>query len=225
IDSILSALSSKNIKGVIATIPDISSYPYFNLIPYNGANLTLNQADSLNDVVESAGPDWTHINFVKGDNGFVFQDTSYVAGYAQMEEGEKLLFSTPLDSIKCYLWGLMARIIPDIHSLDQYELEIIENAIIDYNNYITDKAGEHGFALADINAYFKEVEGGVLWKGVNYDLKFVSGSFISLDGFHPTGKGYAMIANQFIEAINDKYDASVPTTMCPDCRGTEFPKE
>ena len=83
--------------------------------------------------------------------------------------------------------------------MDQYELAIIENSIDAYNSYIALKAQEHGLALADINAYFKQVASGVLWNGVDYDLEFVSGGFISLDGYHPTSKGYALIANQFID--------------------------
>ncbi|MBL4652888.1 MAG: hypothetical protein JKY53_08500 [Flavobacteriales bacterium] len=225
IDSILNALSTKGANGVIATIPSIESYPYFNLIPYNGANMTKNQADSLNDVMISGGPDFDHIRFAEGDNGFVFSDSTYSVGVGQMQAGDKLLFSVPLDSIKCSFVGLLARVIPDIHSLDKYELAIIENAIVKYNDYITLKALEHNFALADINSYFKEVEIGVLWNGVNYNLEFVSGGFISLDGYHLTTKGYAMVANEFINAINDQYAASVPLTICPNCRGTQFPNE
>jgi len=225
IDSILKVISSSGGKGVIATIPSIESFPYFNLIPYNGASMSQNEADSLNDVMISGGPDFDHIRFVEGDNGFVFGDSTYQSGVSQMKEGDKLLFSLPLDSVKCWFVGLLARVIPDIHSLNQYELAIIENAIVAYNSYISLKAQEYGFALADINAYFKQVESGVLWNGVGYDLEFVSGGFISLDGYHPTSRGYALIANQFIEAINEEYDASVPMTTCTDCRGTEFPKE
>lgn len=224
IDSIISALSTSGAKGVIATIPALESFPYFNLIPYNGANLSQNQADSLNDVMAAGGPSFDHIRFSEGDNGFVFKDTAYAAGYAKMEEGEKVIFSVPLDSIKCYLWGLLAKPLPDVHTLGHDELALINNAIEEYNNYITSKANEYDFALVDMNTYFKSVESGVLWNGVSFDLEFVSGGFISLDGYHPTTKGYAMMANEFINAINDQYGASVPTTSCVECVGTQFPK-
>ena len=38
---------------------------------------------------------------------------------------------------------------------------------------------------------------------------FVSGGTFSLDGFHPTPRGYALFANKFIEAINIKYGSNL----------------
>jgi hypothetical protein len=34
--------------------------------------------------------------------------------------------------------------------------------------------------------------------------------FFSLDGIHPTSQGYGIIANEFIKAVNTKYNASIP---------------
>ena len=224
IDSILKVISSSGGKGVIATIPSIESFPYFNLIPYNGAVLRQGQADTLNSLVAGAA-DWDHIEFKEGENGFLIRDSSRVVGYDQMRDGEKLLFSVPLDSIRCFLWGVLGNPLPSIHVLDEFELAAINASITNYNSYISNKAAEYDFALVDMHNYFNRLGAGVLSNGVGYNLEFVSGGFISLDGYHPTSKGYALIANQFIEAINEEYDASVPMTTCPDCRGTEFPKE
>jgi hypothetical protein len=54
------------------------------------------------------------------------------------------------------------------------------------------------------------------------NLTFVSGGFLSLDGYHPNQKGYALIANEFIKAINTKYKANVPYTTCKSCDGVLF---
>jgi hypothetical protein len=39
--------------------------------------------------------------------------------------------------------------------------------------------------------------------------EYVKGGAFSLDGVHPTARGYALIANKFIEAINAKYGATL----------------
>lgn len=51
--------------------------------------------------------------------------------------------------------------------------------------------------------------------GVTYDAglltdEFVTGGAFSLDGVHPTPRGYAYTANLIIDAINAKYDATIP---------------
>jgi hypothetical protein len=38
---------------------------------------------------------------------------------------------------------------------------------------------------------------------------FVTGGTFSLDGVHPSPRGYALIANKFIEAINAKYGSNL----------------
>jgi lysophospholipase L1-like esterase len=64
---------------------------------------------------------------------------------------------------------------------------------------------------------------GIKWDGVDMNAVFVSGGFFSLDGYHPNQKGYALIANEFIKAINNKYNAVIPTINCIECNGVLFP--
>jgi lysophospholipase L1-like esterase len=93
----------------------------------------------------------------------------------------------------------------------------------DYNTVIIQKAQQYGLAMVDANTYFKTVDAGIKWNGVDFNTKFVTGGFYSLDGYHPNQNGYALIANEFIKAINLKYRASVPTLNCVDCNGVLFP--
>jgi lysophospholipase L1-like esterase len=55
------------------------------------------------------------------------------------------------------------------------------------------------------------LNGGIPYEG-GYILKsdFVFGGAFSLDGVHPTARGYAMIANMFSAAINAKYGSNLP---------------
>ncbi len=47
--------------------------------------------------------------------------------------------------------------------------------------------------------------------GVAYFRHSVRGGAFSLDGVHLTPRGYALVANRIIEAVNAKYNAAVPT--------------
>jgi len=38
---------------------------------------------------------------------------------------------------------------------------------------------------------------------------FATGGAFSLDGVHPTGRGYAIVANCIVDAINDGFNANV----------------
>lgn len=221
LDSILGPMVANGAKGVIANIPGFRNFPYYTLVPWNGADLTQSKADSLNDIYTVSG--LTHIVFHEGANGFVIDDANAPYGVRQMHDGEYITLSVPLDSMKCNYMGILFSTIPDQYSLDSAEVATIDAAIAAYNTVIAQKALQYGFALVDMNSYFQSVQAGVVVDGVDVNGEFVSGGFYSLDGYHPHQKGYAMITNEFIKAINAKYGATVPTLYCEDCNGVLFP--
>jgi hypothetical protein len=221
LDKVLGEFAKSGVKGVMATIPDFKDFPYYNLIPWNNADLTQSQADSLNDTYSSNSA-FDHIRFSSGKNGFIVEDSSEPSGFRKMKEGEYITISVPSDSLKCYKYGLLVKVINNRYSLIDAEVKTLDEAIEAYNQIIVKKANEYGFALADMYQYFKKVKSGIKWNGVDYNLTFVSGGFLSLDGYHPNQKGYGLIANEFIKVINDKYKANVPQTNCKTCDGVLF---
>ena len=64
---------------------------------------------------------------------------------------------------------------------------------------------------------------GIQFDGVKYTAKFVTGGAFSLDGVHLTGRGYAIIANEFIKAINGKYGSTLPNVNPNSYSGVKFP--
>jgi lysophospholipase L1-like esterase len=64
--------------------------------------------------------------------------------------------------------------------------------------------GDMKSALADVAANGAPYNGGVL------ESTYGSGGAFSLDGVHPTPRGYAFTANTIIDVINTTYNASVP---------------
>lgn len=221
LDSVFTALTANGAKGCIANIPDFRNFPYYTLVPWNGADLTLSKADSLTDIYETAG--LTHIIFHEGANGFVINDAAAPAGVRQIHAGEYITLSVPLDSMKCDYLGILFAVLPDQYVLDSSEVAFIEQMTASYNAIIAQKAQQYSLAHVDAYSYFNTVRSGIKWNGVDFNTEFVSGGFFSLDGYHPNQNGYALITNEFIKAINLKFNATVPTLNCVDCNGVLFP--
>ncbi|MBL4658445.1 MAG: hypothetical protein JKX73_10625 [Flavobacteriales bacterium] len=221
LDVMLAALTGAGGKGAIANIPDLTSFPFYTLVDWNRLDINQDQADSLTFLAKQNG--LTHISFVVGENGFLTYDDSHPKGLKQLVAGEYITLTVPLDSMRCWKYGTLGYLIRDRYVLIATEVQIINTAIQEYNAVIKQKATEYGLALVDMNAFFKTIVSGVSWNGVAYDAEFVSGGFFSLDGYRPNQNGYGMLTNEFIKAINSKYNAYIPATTCSGCVGIQFP--
>lgn len=221
LDSILAPLSALGAKGIIANIPDFRSFPFYTLIPYNGANLDAENADSLTNLYISFG--MSHISFQEGDNAFVIEDPAAPTGYRQLINNEYITLSVPTDSMKCFYYGILVNTIHDRYSLDSSEVSLIDYTIAQYNMIIHQKATQYQLALVDMNAFYQRVNSGMLWNGVSFNASFVSGGFFSLDGYTPTQKGAALLANEFIKSMNAYFGSTLKTVVCTDCNGVLFP--
>jgi len=111
------------------------------------------------------------------------------------------------------------------HILTKTEAATVKTAVDAYNSSIKGLADAYGLAFVDANKKMVELNGqsGISWDGVRYSAKFVTGGTFSLDGVHLTGRGYALIANEFIKAINDKYKSTLPQVNPNNYSGVKFP--
>jgi hypothetical protein len=192
---------------VIANIPDFRSFPYYTLVAWDNAVLVRqSQMDSLNDIYTVSG--LPHLSFELGRNGFVIGDPAAPGGVRQLHAGEYITLSVPIDSMKCYKYGLFFETLNDRYVLDSNEVYEIDQAISSYNAVIAQKASQYNLALVDMKSYMQNVVSGIKWNGVSY---------------HPNQKGYSLIANEFIKAINNKYKSTIPEIYCTECDGVKFP--
>lgn len=226
-NAIIAGLTANGAKGVIANIPDIEAIPYFSYIAYNGLELDQETADALNAgyaqynaAAELYGLD--QITFSEGYNSFVIEDTTNPLGMRQIKEGEKILLSASTNMQNENLWGTGAPI-PENYVLDADEVEAISTHVSEYNVKIKSIAEEFNIAFVDANALMEELKDGITVDGNTYTTIFVSGGAFSLDGIHLTGKGYAIIANAFIKAINDKYNANISLVNVNEQSGISIP--
>ncbi|MGI9191466.1 MAG: hypothetical protein ACR2IL_05035 [Chitinophagaceae bacterium] len=221
LDSVLQVLTANGAKGVLANVPDFTVMPFYTTVAWNNADLNQGQVDTLNEAYALGG--LSHIQFKPGRNGFVIADAQAPGGFRQLHQGEYITLSVPLDSMKCYKYGLLVNVVNNRYVLDSAEIVKFQQVRSNINQIIAQKAVQYGLALADMNAYMNRLPQGILADGVLMNSTFVSGNFFSLDGYHPTEKGYALLANEFIRAINARYASAIPLVHCTDCKSVLFP--
>jgi hypothetical protein len=217
-DSILHASISTGAQGALISIPDVDSLPFFTTIQPNGLILARQtQADSLKSFWGAAT--WNKV-FGLGANYFIIEDHS--GNVRQAVQGERILLSAPQDSFVCAGWGSVVPI-PAQYVLTTDELQYIRTATQTFNAYIQQEASLNNLAFVNINAFLAQLYAGYNYNGVTYSMQFISGGAYSLDGINMTPRGYALVANQIIQAINFKYHSSLEMVNVNNYSGVIFP--
>lgn len=218
LDSILDAATAdSSAGGVIANIPDVMEYPFFNTVAYNGLPLDTNLAALLNNILGSTG-----FRFTTGNNPFLVVDSSVNGNERFITENERVVMTIPIDSIRCQYLGTLNPL-TNQYFLTTQEIANIENAIDAYNQVIADEAATRNIPLVDLKAMFHKLKSGIQYNGVLYTNVLVTGNFFSLDGLNPGCEGHALIANEFIKKINSQYKASIPQLDPTKYNGPLFP--
>ena len=220
-DAVLQQLTSTGAKGVIATLPDVTEMPYFTTIPYNGLALSaadVSNLDLLNNIYNPLG-----YFFQVGNNPFMIVDsTANDFSVRQTIPGELMLLSIPLDSVKCHQMGVLYPF-RDEFVLDQLELNVLRKQISDYNEVITVLADQYGLALVRADQFYSKLTDSFVYNGTTMSAKFVSGGSYSLDGVQLNPRANALLANEFIKAINRAYHARIPQVNAVATNGAIFP--
>jgi len=89
---------------------------------------------------------------------------------------------------------------------EQQEIAIATDA---FNAIIAASANQAGLAFVDANTLLNQLADSGITSGT-YTLRsnLVTGGAFSLDGVHPTARGYALIANEFMKAIDATYGSN-----------------
>jgi hypothetical protein len=208
-------LTENGQKGVLATIPDVTAVPFFTTITVTAL---LNAAKKVNSAIT---------NLYIEDKTVL---TSPFFGVRAATYEDLIVLTFPVDKIGVvngygFPYGLHPlNPIEDQYVLDRTEVALVKDYVKSYNNTIRNTAETRGLALADIYTLLNKVkETGLLINGAIMNASFVSGGVFSLDGVHLTPKGNAMIANQFIEAINKQYDSKLPELDVNSYTGVKLP--
>lgn len=112
----------------------------------------------------------------------------------------------------------------DKHVLIPTEVLELKVATDAFNTKIKGVATAKGLAFVDANALMTQISnGGISANGFTVTGAFITGGGFSTDGVHPSPRGYALIANKFIEAINLKYASNLKGVSLENYR-ILFPK-
>jgi hypothetical protein len=85
----------------------------------------------------------------------------------------------------------------------------INSATIEFNQVISSAASSNGFSFLDANSLLDQLAiSGVGTSGLILTADLVTGGAFSLDGVHPNSRGYALIANEMMKAIDDTYGSN-----------------
>ncbi|NNK82533.1 MAG: G-D-S-L family lipolytic protein [Flavobacteriaceae bacterium] len=97
----------------------------------------------------------------------------------------------------------------DKWSLTPEEQMEIKLATDSFNATLAAAASQAGFAFVDANTLMLQLADGSFSSGdYTPTASLVTGGLFSLDGVHPTARGYALLANEFMKAIDATYGSN-----------------
>ena len=171
-------------KLIIANIPDVTAVPY--LTP--GALI-------LAEVSAGSGLPQTVVSQLLGIQP---GDLVNATGLAEVQA-----------AIAALLHGQLPTPLTDDAFLNATEIAQVQATVDQYNAVIEQQVASAGGILVDIHAAVANLaENGITINNYPATTAFLGGLF-SLDGIHPTNTGYALIANQYIQAINASLKTSI----------------
>ena len=235
--ALINTLTSAGAKGVVATIPYVNTIPFITTVGYNPVPLAAAQVTALNSayagyngglvaaknagLITEAERLQRTINFVVGKNAVVIIDEYLTDITAVSPALIKLRQTTINDYIVLSSQGVSAPVhlaagngtqfpLQDRWVLSKNEVAELKTATDAYNATIKNLADAKGLAFVDANIFLAQIDkGGITVNGFTLTSALVFGGTFSLDGVHPSPRGYAFIANKFIEAINLKYGSNL----------------
>lgn len=209
--AVIDKLTSTGAKGVVATIPDVTTTAYFRTVTLKTLLAAINATPTGTSVKEifiqpGSGPARA------ATDGDLFTLTLSSANLMGKPNGQNIPYGLhPLNPVESK------------YVLDKAEVAVVNDYIAGYNASIRSIANAKGLALMDAYAMLNEYAGGKSANGIPVSAAFIQGNLFSLDGIHLTPLGYAITANAFIAAINSKYGSSIPVVDVTRFRGVKFP--
>ena len=244
---VLDALTAGGAKGVVITIPDVTGIPFFTTVgPPFKATLVANNVPgvvALTGAAPGAAASGNRKPLATADirdaNGgrqlFTLTSAPFL-GLLGRPTGAPWRSFVPKAALATYLsayaidttqaFGVSAgNPIPSSFVLDDVEQGLAGTATTAFNSALVAAAGARNLAVFDANTFFRSVaSGGYVVNAANNTANYLSGNIFSLDGVHPTPRGYAIIASEMLKVINVKYSSSIPSVNANTYRGVVFPQ-
>ena len=237
-NTIIDGLTANGAKGAVTNTPYVNNLPYFTAVSYNPVPLDAATAAQLNagyaayngglqaafQALAGTGLftqeelDRRTINFTEGNNAVVMVDEYLTdlgainpafSGLPQLRQTtETDLITLPTASILRSGAGTATPLL-DYSVLTFEEQQEIKVAVDAYNSTIQSVASAKGLAYVDVNQILIDAAStGIAFDEYFLNADLVFGGLVSLDGIHLTARGYAYMANAFLEAIDKTYGSN-----------------
>ena len=197
-DQLLDKLGQTKAPILTATIPDVTKVPFFTPLTVLAAQANM----SVDTVVDELGV---------GPNDLL-RPTAVPTAVAilQGQQPGPLPATCPAPS------GLqsLTPYVPCV--LKANDANLIRGTVGVFNIIIFAESLAHGAGVVDIHCLVDNLaKNGYIAAGKTLTTGFLGG-LISLDGVHPTNTGYAIIANTFIDTMNQRWGTAIPHANVDD---------
>lgn len=240
-------VSETDVPIIVVNLPDFTHFPFFrqlgHLAPINQleAGEVDNFFDAHNELVfqynrtveENRRP---LINFFSDDSfttwTLVVEDPSMpdaqlsdgtiVPKYRQLEEGELLLWSVP-EFPNAEGIGLQQPATKAFYLIND-EVSFLQNLIATYNGIITQISNVYPeVSLLDLNSYLNTFpSSGIFIDEVLFTPDIGRTGIFSSDGLNLNQRGQALLANLFIQHLEERFFAKIPPINVNRFKGNEF---
>jgi hypothetical protein len=236
--TLVDQLTANGAKGVVANLPYVTTIPFFTTVPHNPVPLNAATAAQLNSgytaynngllfaqsngLLSAAEVARRTISFSASSTNRVVIVDSYLTNLSgfgipsyRQATSEDLIILPASSFIGTTVGGNPAQVngvsvpLADNWVLSKEEVQEVKVATDAYNASIQSIANAKGLAFVDANAFQTQIaSGGISANNFTVTSAYVTGGGFSLDGVHPSPRGYALIANKFMEAINATYGSN-----------------
>jgi hypothetical protein len=236
-NSIVAALTANGAKGVLSNVPYVTDLPYFTTVPFNAVPLDAATAALLNGafaeynggllLVESLGLITAEerasrtISFSEGQNAVTLVDEDLtdlsalgLPNYRQATSNDLVVLpassfiGTLVDNNPQLINGVSVPL-ADNWVLTDIETQNVLTATDAYAATVEALADTYGLAFVDLRLVLAEAATtGIMFDEFIMATNLVTGGLVSLDGVHLTARGYGLMANKFLEAIDATYGSN-----------------
>ena len=237
-DAIAGALSTTGAQGVMANIPYVTDIPFFTTVPHNPVPLDAATAAAVNGgyaaynggiatvaglgAITAEEAAMRTITFAEGPNAVVIEDESLtdlsaygLPNYRQATENDLLVLTSASFIGTEAIPGNPATVngvavpLADKWVVTETEIAEIIAATDAMNASVEAAANSFGIAYVDLQSILAQASStGIMFDDYLLNTSLVTGGLVSLDGVHLTARGYAYMANSFLDAIDMQYGSN-----------------
>jgi lysophospholipase L1-like esterase len=179
------------IKVAVANIPNVTSIPYVTTVP----RVVVNPATSQ-PVLIGGQP----VPLIGPDGPLAAGDFVLLPATAELAQGKGIPVAL----------GGSGLPLSDGVVLSATEVQAIVDRTNAFNAIISAEATAKSWAFVDAAAALRSFSTGINIGGINFSSAFLTGGIFSYDGVHASTFGYALVANLFIGALNQRYNDDIP---------------